>query len=124
MSLKNLYENWTFKPLFGVGTGNNPIKQSEGKVAVDYLPNTYQAEVKNRLPGDKVVIQAVDDDTTKGTFRNPAALKYYSSLYNSPLKTFKGKLVHKFNAQGNDNLRYTTSTEVKDTPGALYSTNG
>lgn len=124
MSLKALYENWTFKPLIGVGNGNDPIKQSEGKVAVDYLPNTYQSEVKNRTPGDKVVVQAVDDDTTKGTFNNPAALKHYSALYNSPLKTFKSKVVHLYNAQGTDGTRYLTSTEVRNTQGALYSTNG
>jgi hypothetical protein len=123
MALKDIYESWAFKPLAGVGAGANPIKQSEGKVAVDFLPNTYQTEVRNRTPGDKVVTQATGDDATAGTFRTEAALKYYSALYNSPLKTFKGRVVQQYNAQGTDTNKYVSSAEVRNTQGALYSTN-
>lgn len=123
MSLKDLYQNWNFRPLAGVGNGDDPVKQSEGKVAVDYLPNTYQKEVKNRTPNDKVVLQATGDDATKGTFNTTSAFKYYSTLFSSPLKTFKSKIVHLYNAQGNASEKYITSNKVKDTPGALYNTN-
>lgn len=122
MALKDIYESWNFKPIVA-GTGKTPREQSEGKVAVDYLPNTYQTEVRNRTPGDKVVIQSTDDDATKGTFNTTSAFKYYSTLFTSPLKTFKSKVVHLYNAQGTDTSKYITSNKVKDTPGALYSTN-
>lgn len=123
MALKDLYESWAFKPLAGVGSADNPRTQSEGKVKVDFLPNTYQTEVRNRTPGDKVVTQATGDDTTAGTFNKDSALKYYSTLYNSPLKTFKGRVVQQYNAQGTDTNKYVSSAEVRNTQGALYSTN-
>lgn len=123
MGLKELYNNWNFKPLRGVGAGANPIKQSDGGVHVDFLPNTYQTEIRNRTPGDKVVSQATADDTTNGTFDTTSAFKYYSTLISSPLKTFKSKVVHKYNAQGVDTTQYVTSNEVRNTQGALYSTN-
>lgn len=123
MALKDIYEKWAFRPLAGVGAGDTPIKQSEGKVKVDFLPNTYQTEVRNRAPGDKVVNQATADDATNGTFNSTSAFKYYSTLVNSPLKTFKSRVVHKYNAQGVDTTQYVTSNEVRNTQGALYSTN-
>lgn len=123
MSLKDLYQSWKFRPIAGVGNGDNPVKQSEGKVAVDYLPNTYQTEIKNRTPNDTIVLQATVDDATKGTFDTTSAFKYYSTLFGSPLKTFKSKVVHLYNAQGPDTEKYITSTKVVNTPGALYSTN-
>lgn len=123
MALKDIYENWSFKPILGVGANDTPVKQSEGRVAVDYLPNTYQTEVKNRAPRDTVVTQATADDATNGTFNTTSAFKYYSTLFNSPLKTFKSKVVHLYNAQGTDTAKYATSNEIKNTPGALYSTN-
>ena len=123
MALKDLYESWAFKPLAGAGAADTPRTQSEGKVKVDFLPNTYQTEVRNRTPGDKVVTQATADDATLGTFNNDSALKYYSTLYNSPLKTFKGKVVQQYNAQGTDTNKYVSSAEVRNTQGALYSTN-
>jgi len=82
-----------------------------------------QTEVRNRTPGDKVVNQATADDATNGTFSTTSAFKHYSTLYSSPLKTFKSKVVHLYNAQGNDNTQYVTSAEVRNTQGALYSTN-
>jgi hypothetical protein len=123
MALKDIYEKWAFRPLAGVGAGDTPVKQSEGKVKVDFLPNTYQTEVRNRTPGDKVVNQATVDDATNGTFNTTSAFKYYSTLYSSPLKTFKSRVVHLYNAQGNDSTQYITSNEVRNTQGALYSTN-
>lgn len=123
MALKDLYESWAFKPLAGAGSADNPRTQSEGKVKVDFLPNTYQTEIRNRTPGDKVVTQATADDATLGTFNKDSALKYYSQLYNSPLKTFKGKVVQQYNAQGADTSKYVSSAEVRNTQGALYSTN-
>ena len=123
MALKDIYESWTFKPLAGAGAADNPRTQSEGKVKVDFLPNTYQTEVRNRTPGDTVVTQATADDATVGTFNTDTAFKYYSELYNSPLKTFKGKVVQQYNAQGTDTNKYVSSAEVRNTQGALYSTN-
>ncbi len=123
MKLEDMYKNWVFKPVAGVGAGNTPVKQSEGKVAVDYLPNTYQTEVRNRLPGDKVVVLATDDDKTKGAFNETSAFKYYSTLVSSPLKTFKSKVVHLYNAQGSDTSKYISSDKIRNSPGALYNTN-
>jgi len=116
MSLKDLYENWPFKT--GNTLGNkNPRDQKEGKIAVNFLPNTYQDEVVNRIPGNKVVTQATADNTTVGTF-NSAALGYYSTLVSSPLKAYKSKVVHKYNSS--TNKTYLDETGVKNTPGALY----
>ena len=123
MALKDIYEQWAFRPIAGVGANQTPVKQSEGDVSVDFLPNTYQTEVRNRTPGDKVVTQAAGDDVTDGTFNTTSAFKYYTSLFNSPLKTFKSRVVHLYNAQGTDANKYITSNEVKNTPGALYSNN-
>jgi hypothetical protein len=124
MALKDLYESWAFKPLAGVGAADTPIKQSEGNVAVNFLQDTYQPrkEVKvNRTPGDKVVTQATADDATVGLFK-PEAFEYYSTLFASPLKTFKSKLVHKYNAQGTSPAdKYETANP--NAPGTLYSTN-
>jgi len=122
MGLKEIYESWNFRPVMN-GANKTPRDQKDGKIAVDFLPNTYQTEVRNRAPGDVVVSQATEDDATKGSF-NQQALKYYSTLIASPLKTFKSKVVHKYNAQGtSDVAKYTTTSEIKDTPGALYNTN-
>jgi len=122
MGLKEMYESWEFKPTMA-GANNTPQKQTEGDVAVDFLPNTYQTEVRNRTPGDKVVTQATVDDTTTGTFSTTSAFRYYTTLFSSPLKTFKSKVVHLYNAQGTDSSKYITSDAIKNTPGALYSTN-
>ena len=117
MALKDIYENWAFRPIAGAGAHDTPVKQSEGKVSVDFLPNTYQEEVVNRTPGDKVVTQATEDNATAGLFKQEA-LGYYSTLINSPLKTYKSKVVHKFNSSTNQ--KYLDSTQVRNTPGALY----
>ena len=123
MSLLDLYNSWNFKSANTAGANKTPREVTEGKVAVDFLPNTYQTEVRNRTPHDKVVTQATGDDATNGTFSTVSAFKYYSTLFNSPLKTFKSKIVHLYNAQGTDATKYATSNQVKNTPGALYSTN-
>jgi hypothetical protein len=123
MSLLDLYNSWNFKNGNTLGTNKTPKEQTEGKVAVDFLPNTYQAEVKNRDPHNKTVTQASADDATNGTFNTTTAFKYYSTLVNSPLKTFKSKVVHLYNAQGTDSTKYATSNQIRNTPGALYNTN-
>ena len=123
MSLLDLYNSWNFKSANTAGANKTPREVTEGKVAVDFLPNVYQTEVRNRTPRDKVVTQATADDTTNGTFSTTSAFKYYSALFNSPLKTFKSRVVHLYNAQGKDSDKYVTSNQVKNTPGALYSTN-
>jgi hypothetical protein len=123
MRLEDIYRTWQFKPIVGVGASETPVKQSEGRVAVDFLPNTYQTEVRNRAPRDTVVVQASADDATRGTFNTNTAFKYYTTLVNSPLKTFKTKVVHLYNAQGTPNSKYVTSNLIRNTPGALYSTN-
>lgn len=116
MSLKDLYENWPFKSL--VGKEANPRTQSEGKVAVDFLSNTYQDGISTRTPGDKVVTQETKDNATFGKF-NSVALGYYSTLVSSPLRAYKSKIVHKYNSS--TNKTYLDSTRVKNTPGALYT---
>lgn len=121
MALKELYEGWAFKPLAGVGGSDTPIKQSEGKVAVNFLQDTYQPREEdkvNRTPGDTVVSQATGDNETAGLFKQEA-LGYYSTLINSPLKAYKSRVVHKYNS--NSNKTYLDSTQVRNTPGALYS---
>jgi len=124
MGLIEKYNTWAFKPVMS-GNGNNPINQSEGKVRVDYLPNTYQTEVRNRTPGDKVVNQATADDATNGTFKTDTAFKYYTTLTtNTRLTQYKSKLVHRYNAQGTaPNAKFITSDEWKNSKGVLYSTN-
>jgi hypothetical protein len=116
MGLKETYDTWTFKPLAGTGNADTPRNQSEGKVNVDYLPNTYQNGLTNRTPKDKVVTQATADNATNGKF-NSAALGYYSTLIDSPLKLFKSQEVHKYKIDRN----YTTQFE--NSKGVLYSTN-
>ena len=116
MGLKETYETWTFKPLKDTGNADTPPNQSEGKVNVDYLPNTYQSGLANRTPQDKVVTQATADDATNGAF-NSTAFGYYSTLVDSPLKLFKSQEVHKYKINGN----YTT--QFQNSEGVLYSTN-
>lgn len=122
MGLKELYEGWAFRNGNKLGT-NTPREQSDGDVAVDFLPNTYQTEIKNRTPTDTVVVQATSDDATNGTFNTTTAFRYYSTLVRSPLTSFKSRIVHKYDAQGTDATKYATSNEIKNTPGALYNTN-
>lgn len=122
MSLIDLYNNWTFRSVNPLPASKNPKEQSEGKVAVDFLPNTYQTEVRN-TPRNQPVIPSAGDDTTNGTFNTTTAFRYYSTLVNSPLKSFKSKLVHLYNAQGTDAQKYITSNSIRNTPGALYSNN-
>lgn len=123
MGLLETYQEWNFKPITP-GASKTPRDQSDGKVAVDYLPNTYQKQIENRRPTDTVVIQASGDDATNGSFNTTTAFLYYSSLINGPLKNYKSRLVHKYNAQGtSDNDKYATSNEIRNTPGALYTTN-
>lgn len=123
MGLKETYESWAFRPLKDVNSDGTPRNQSEGKFSVDFLPNTYQKEVRNRTPGDKTVTQAATDDATYGTFNTTSAFKYYSTLFKGPLRSFRSKIVHLYDAQGNDNSKYVTSNDIRNTPGALYNTN-
>jgi hypothetical protein len=123
MGLEELYKRWVFKNGNKLGATNTPREQSEGKVAVDFLPNTYQTEIRNRTPDDKVVTQATADDDTTGMFNKTTAFQYYSTIFNSPLKRFKSRVVHLYNAQGTTEEKYITSTKVKNTPGALYINN-
>lgn len=122
MSLLDLYNNWNFRSVNPLPSSKNPKEQSEGKVAVDFLPNTYQTEVRN-TPRNKPVVPSTGDDTTNGTFKPTTAFRYYSTLVSGPLKSFKSKLVHMYNAQGTNEQKYITSNSVKNTPGALYSSN-
>jgi hypothetical protein len=117
MGLKELYETWQFRPIMN-GANNTPPKQSEGEVAVDYLPNEYQAEIRNRTPGDKVVVQATDDDDTKGMFNKESAFKYYSTLI-----TQYGTKSQIYKAQAGDTNKFVNSNSWKNSPGVLYSTN-
>jgi hypothetical protein len=123
MTLKELYETWTFKAGNKLGANKTPREQSEGDVAVDFLPNTYQTEVRNRTPGDKVVLQDSNPNGTNGTFNTESAFKYYSTLYNSPLTLFKSRPVHIYNAQGTDKNKFITSDKYRNSPGALYTNN-
>lgn len=117
-----MYDAWQFRPIMA-GDGNNPRNQKEGAVAVDFLPNNYQTGVVNRPIGDKTVIQATADDATTGRF-TPQAFNRYTTLFQSNFRVFKSKIVHTYNAQGtNDNDKYTTSTGIKNSPGALYINN-
>jgi hypothetical protein len=121
MKLEDLYKDWQFKPILG-GANKTPRDQASGTAAVDFLPNTYQAEVRNREFGDKVVTQATEDDKTNGTFKPDTAFRYYTRLFQSSFRTFKSTIVHKYNAQGtNDSDKYESAN--KDTPGALYINN-
>ena len=117
MSLLDLYNSWNFKSANTAGANKTPREVTEGKVAVDFLPNTYQTEVRNRTPQNKVVTQATADNATVGEF-NTAALGYYSTLVNSPLKAYKSRVIHKYNSA--TNKTFLDSTQIKNTPGALY----
>lgn len=131
MSLESLYNSWTFKPL-GVNTyqgSGTPVLQALGGIAVDFLPNTYQKEVRNRAPGDKIVLQSEepgigDAASTKGTFA-PKGLLFHKEQTNDVLLTrWRGKDLHKYNVQDTDpNKQYITSADIRNTPGALYLTN-
>lgn len=126
MALLDLYNSWTFRQsqvVNATGGTRSPREQASGIAATDFLSNEYQTEVRNRTPGDKVVVQATGDDTTTGTFKPISALKRYSALVgNSLLTTFRSKVVHKYNAQGvNPNDKYITSDGIAGTPGALNS---
>ena len=117
MGLKETYESWVFRPIAGVGANATPVKQSEGDVSVNFLQDTYQPRKEvNRAPGDTVVTQATEDNATAGIFKSEA-LGYYSTLIGSTLKTYKSKVVHKYN---NTNASYLESTQIRNTPGALY----
>lgn len=117
MGLKETYESWAFRPIAGVGASDTPVKQSEGDVSVNFLQDTYQPSKEvNRTPGDKVVTQATEDNATAGIFKQEA-LGYYSTLIGSTLKTYKSNVVHKYN---NTNATYLESTQVRNSPGALY----
>lgn len=132
MSLKDIYDNWKFNTGNSLGPNKGPREQSDGKVAVDFLPNTYQKEVRNRAPGSTEVVQATADDATAGTFNVESsgqtilsAFKRYTALVtNSKWTYWHGNKVHNYNAQGtNPNDKYLTSTSVKDAPGVTYHTN-
>jgi hypothetical protein len=115
MGLKETYLAWNFRPIMD-GQNKTPLEQKEGKVAVDFLPNDYQAEIRNRTPGDKVVVQATDDDDTKGMFNKESAFKYYSTLigkYSTVAQLYK--------AQAEDTDTFTKSTSWSSAPGVLYS---
>jgi hypothetical protein len=130
MGLKEMYESWNFRPVME-GDGNTPRNQAEGLVAVDFLPNTYQTEVRNRTPGNKTVTQATADDATNGTFNTTtgpnklSAFAQYTRLFgNTTLTRYKSKIVHKYNAQGTTpNSKFITSDDWKNSEGVLYSTN-
>ena len=129
MGLKETYESWAFKAGNKYGT-KTPRDQKDGNLAVDFLLNTYQTEVRNRTPGDKTVTQATADNATLGTFNVTAgpgkleAFKQYTRFTtNTRLTTYKSKLVHVYNAQGTPEQKFTTSNAWKNQPGVLYSTN-
>jgi hypothetical protein len=120
MGLKEIYDDWQFKAGNSIGRDKTPKEQKDGRVAVDFLPNTYQTEVRNRTPGNKVVTQATADDATTGMF-TATALGRYTTLFQSSLRTFKNKIVHKYNARGTtDAAKYETAN--KNEPGVLYTT--
>lgn len=124
MSLKDLYESWTFRREMPVG-GNasaTPRQQASGQVGVDFLPNTFQQEFTPRPLGDKTVLLETNPEKTKGTFHETTALRYYTTLFSDSLRrVFGGKTVHKYNAAGTSpNDRYLTSDGISGTPGANY----
>lgn len=117
MSLKDIYESANFRPILGIN--KTPRDASSGSAAVNFLPNTYQTGVTNRVRDNKTVTPSTTDNGTTGRFTIPA-LRYFSTLYSNPaLTTFKTKSVHKFN--NSSGKKYLDSTKVKDTPGALYN---
>lgn len=125
MGLKELYDEWKFRPILA-GEKKTPREQASGEVAVNFMDETYQTQVKNRTPNDKTVTPSTEEDKTSGTFTD-AAFKMYSTFldktktrkyYNRDLAT-----THKYNGQGTDKERFTTSDAWKGSPGVLYSTN-
>lgn len=126
MGLKEIYEDWAFRPIL-TGEGKTPRDQTEGDVAVDFLPNDYQTEVTNRTPGDLTVTPATGDDTTSGQFKESAFGMYSTFLDNSKTRKYYNKDLaspsHKYNGQGTEKDKFTTSDEWKNSPGVLYSTN-
>jgi hypothetical protein len=136
MGLIELYNGWTFSTPNTLGN-KTPREQSSGSVAVDFLSNKYQTEVRNRTPGDKVVTHtnvAPDEDSTgqgNSTFNaynltqtdtKKSGLKYYSTLTgNTALIRWNGDLIQKYKAQtSNLNDKYSTSQSISDSPGVLY----
>lgn len=116
MGLKELYDDWTFRPIIA-GEGKTPREQTDGKVAVDFLPNTYQTQVTNRAPDDKTVVLATGDDETEGSF-NETALTYYSTLLNT-----YSRVAQTYKAQKEVTNTFVGSTDWSGSPGVLYSTN-
>lgn len=127
MSLKDLYLNWTFRRPTVINTTDGvatPREQASGTVAVDFMSNEYQTEIRNRPYKDTTVVQATTDDTTAGTFTNNALFRYSEKVKDTLLSIYKGRPVHKFNAQStNPNDKYITSDNVANTPGAEYYNN-
>lgn len=141
MSLLDLYNSWTFKTPTVVNTQNTQktprdaatVNSSSPGVGVDFLPDTYQAEIRNRGYRDTTIQLDTDPTKTKGTFNTTTAFGLYSTFlsktatrnyYNNSLTTAGTKTIHLYNAQGtNVNDKYITSTVIKNTPGALYNTN-
>lgn len=122
MSLLDLYNDWKFRPVAGLPQSATPPEQSQGNVAVDFLPNTYQTEVRNSSK-NVPVMPATGDDATNGTFKPDTSFRYYSTLVSGPLKSFKSRIIHLYNAQGTDREKYITSDSIRTTPGALYNNN-
>lgn len=118
MKLEDLYNDWQFRPING-GENKTPRDQASGTAAVDFLPNDYQVEVKNRAVDDKVVVQSTVDDDTLGTFKKDTAFKYYSTLigqYSTTAQTYKAPQVSNSNT-------FTDASEWTNSPGVLFSTN-
>tara|TARA_R110000868_G_scaffold304305_2_gene564813 strand:- start:421 stop:822 length:402 start_codon:yes stop_codon:yes gene_type:complete len=132
MGLKELYDDWAFKPIMA-GANKTPRDASEGLVAVNFLPNSYQVEVKNREIGDTSILLDTDPTKTKGSFRTDTAFGMYSKFlsstatrdyYNNSLTKAGTKTVHLYNAQGvNANDKYSTSAGIAGSKGILYTTN-
>jgi hypothetical protein len=127
MSLKDLYLSWTFRTPTAINTQDGvatPREQANGDVAVDFMSNEFQTEVRNRPFKNTTVTQATEDDKTAGTFTNNALFRYGEKVKDTLLTMYKGKNVHKFNAQGvNPNDKYITSDDIKDTKGIGYYNN-
>lgn len=141
MSLKELYENWAFTTPTVVNTQNTKkspreaatVNDASKGVSVDFLPDTYQAEVRNRGYQNKIIELEADPTKTKGTFNTNTAFSMYSrflnpsetrNYYNNNLVRYNSSLIHKYDAQGkNVNDKFSTSNEYVNSPGVLYNTN-
>lgn len=139
MSLIDLYNSWTFKTPTVVNTQDTQktprdaatVNSSTPGVGVDFLPDTYQAEVRNRGYQDKTIQLDTDPTKTKGTFNTTTAFGMYSTFlssnatrnyYNNSLTTAGTKTIHLYNAQGSlPQDKYVGV--IQSTPGGLYSTN-